>query len=247
MSQRSTPEGIGLVEDLVSLEDRHRSVSFEELRETVVAGDSEAWRIFVEKYSRFVYTVALRLLWGPEEKKQEHAQEIYCRVFSLIQRRDFQVLRRFQSKCRFTTYLFRMVQTARSDVLRLAGREAERTDFVDFSDEANRALEATLADRAGSGRSLPGLSADRLRAEVRRILEGMASREKLIVRLRFQKGLKLREIARLLGLRDTNDAAYALKKCLKHFEPLAALEEGEWTEEDLRLALDVLDEELFQE
>ena len=139
-------EGTRYLEQLATLEDRHRSLSFDAIRVSVLAGDNDGWRIFVEKYSRFVYSVALRLLPGPIEGKEDLAQEIYCQVFSHLQRNDYQVLRRFESRCKFTTYLFRMVQTARSAALRNAGRQVERMDFVDFSDEANRSIDAALAN-----------------------------------------------------------------------------------------------------
>lgn len=246
MESASAAQGLGHLDQLSSLEERHRSLPFEEARQAVLTGGDDGWRVFVEKYSRFVYTVALRLAPGPEDQKRELAQDIYCRVFSYLQRNNFRVLRQFESRCKFTTYLFRMVQTARSAVLRKELRDAEHLDFVDFSDEVNRGIESSVHGGGSSEQAIPAFSAGRLREEISQILDGLSPREKVLIKLRFQKGLKLREMAETLGYRDTNDAAYALRKALKHFEAVAALDTGEWTDAETRAALDVLDQVLFQ-
>jgi RNA polymerase sigma factor (sigma-70 family) len=244
----STPasEGFSYLERLASLEDRHQSLSFEEVRDLVFADDEQGWRIFVEKYSRFVYSVALRLLAGLIKGKEDVAQEIYCHVFAHLQGDDYRVLRQFQSRCKFTTYLFRMVQTARSTVLRREVRDSERTDYVDFSDEATRAIEAIAAEGESAAPDLPSISPDRLRGEIERAAESLSDREKLLLKLRFQKGLKLRELAETLGYRDTNDAAYALRKALGSLSLSEILDPGEWTDEDRRQAMEILNDVLFQ-
>jgi RNA polymerase sigma factor (sigma-70 family) len=232
------------VDDLAALEDRHRSVSFEELRRDVLAEGAGAWRRFVEKYSRFVYTVALKFLADRPDDREERAQEIYCRVFERLRRDRARALREFRGNCRFSTYLFRVVQSARADVLRRDIRDRERLDCVDFADEANRGLEAA-SPAARTAEPIPGVSPERLRAELARILDGLSPRDTLILKLRFQKGLKLRELGDLLGYRDTNAAAYALRKALRRFEPLAAVGDGGLSEGDRARVLAVLDEVVF--
>jgi RNA polymerase sigma factor (sigma-70 family) len=232
-------------EALSALEDRHRSLTFAEARRAVIEDREDGWRIFVEKYSRFVYTVALRLLTDPPQQREERAQQIYCSVFERLQRDDYRILREFQGRCRFTTYLFRMVQTARSSVLRRVQRERERIDYVDFADEMNRGLLAA-AKAEDPDRDAPALSPEKLRGATERLLADLSPRERLLVRLRFQKGLKLRELAEVLSLRDTNAAAYALRKALERFEPLAALGGGGWSGPEEKLVLAVLDRHLFQ-
>jgi RNA polymerase sigma factor (sigma-70 family) len=230
---------------LAALEDRHRSLTFADAREAVLAGHEGGWRVFVEKYSRFVYTVALRLLTDPPPQREEQAQQVYCSVFERLRRDDFRILRDFQGRCRFTTYLFRMVQTSRSSLLRGVQRERERVDYVDFADEANRAVIAA-ADAEEADREAPALSPEKLRHEIERLLDDLSPRERLLVKLRFQKGLKLREIAEVLGLRDTNAAAYELRKALQRFEPLSALAGGDWSSPEQKLVLGVLERQLFQ-
>jgi len=241
-----TSGGLLHLEGLARLEDRHRSLSFEAARAAVLDDVENSWRFFVEKYSRFVYSIALRLLPGSLEGREDLAQDTYLSVFSRLQGDNYRLLRDFRGRCRFTTYLFRMVQTSRSEALRRAGREGERTEYIDFSDEANRAIQAAVQDGKVDAFDIPSVSPQRLRDHITRAVEGLSPREKLLLRLRFQEGLKLRELAAALGYRDTNDAAYGLRKSLKSMDLSEILEAGQWTEEDRRGALEILNDVLFQ-
>jgi RNA polymerase sigma factor (sigma-70 family) len=240
--------GLGPIRELEALEERHADRSFADLREKVVAGDDEAWRDLVEKYSRFVWTVALRLLAGSRGDREEQVQETYRRVFERLRRDDFRLLRGFRGRCRFSTYLYRMVQTARSDVQRREIRDREHAEPVDFTDEVNRKIEAAMAETAngcdagtgpafaGEGRPSPEL----IRGEVERIAAALDPRERILVKLRFRKGLKLRELATTLGYRDTNDAAYALRKALKRLGAGALLGTDHWTEDEREMVREAL-------
>ena len=244
----AAPAGLGPIRELAALERRHADRDFADLRAAVLAGDREAWVALVEKYSRFVWTVALRLLAGASGELEEQVQETYRRVFERLRRDDFRLLRGFRGQCRFSTYLYRMVQTARSDVQRREIRDRERAEPVDFSDECNRRLEAVLAERAPdtpSPDALP-LRPDDVRWEVERMAATLAPRERILLRLRFRKGLKLRELAGALGYRDTNDAAYALRKALKRLVPGSQVGAARRSDAERELLLEALREVLLE-
>jgi len=65
-----------VLDRLAGLERRHRDRAFETLRTALLGGDRDAWSLIVEKYSRFVYTVALQLLSGAPQP-EEAAASIY--------------------------------------------------------------------------------------------------------------------------------------------------------------------------
>lgn len=199
-----------MLDELAALERRSRDLAFVDLRRGVLAGDDGAWRRLVEKYSRFVYTVALKLLAGAAER-EELAARVYARVFERIAARRFRLLWRFQGRCRFTSYLFRVVQSEKKAVLACRGRERS----------AGSETEHELVDERP--RELPLLDADALRRAVARALERLTSADRLILVLRFRDGLKLREIARAAGFKDTNAAAYAVRRALGRLEVLREL------------------------
>jgi RNA polymerase sigma factor (sigma-70 family) len=206
--------GLAAVLDrLAGLEARQRDCSFETLRSAVLAGERDAWKRFVEKYSRFAYTVALQLLSGAPDR-EEAAASIYARVFERLASRDFRLLRNFEGRCRFTTYLYRVVQSERKEHLR-----ASRAD------PAAEPLEPRAAGPPARDVSPePVLRPEIVREAVRRALAGLGPRERTLLLCRFRDGLKLREIAELFGFKDTNVAARALNAALARLDLLKALD-----------------------
>lgn len=204
--------GLGAVLDrLAGLETRHRDRSFEALRSALFAGDRDAWKHLVEKYSRFVYTVALQLLAGAPQR-EEVATSVYARVFERLAARDFRLLRGFGGRCRFTTYLYRMVQSERREHFR-----AERADAGDRLDaRRSEPLAATSAPA-------PVLRPDLVREAVRGALERLTPPERMLLLCRFRDGLKLREIAELFGFKNSSAADRAVRAALARLDLLREL------------------------
>lgn len=207
---RATGEIGQMVDDLAALERRHRALAFADLRRGVLAGDDEAWQRLVEKYSRFVYTVALKLLAGAADR-EELASRVYARVFERIAERRFRLLWRFQGRCRFTSYLFRVVQSEKKAVF------ADRGSVL----RAESPKEHERADERPTEHPL--LDAEALRQAVARALERLTSTDRLVLVLRFRDGLTLREIARAAGFKDTNAAAYGVRRALGRLKVLREL------------------------
>ncbi len=206
--------GLGAVlESLAALETRHRDRSFDDFRWAILAGQPEAWKAFVEKYSRFVYAVALQLL-AKTADREEAAASVYARVFERLAAGGFRLVREFQNRCLFTTYLYRIVQSERKEYF---ARQARRTQPV--------LDETAAAGRAASSPPGPVLRPDALRRAAREAVDHLDAEERLVLLLRFREGLKLREIASVLGHRDVGAAARALYRALGRLELLKELRE----------------------
>lgn len=89
------------------------------------AGDTEAFRRLVERYSDRAYGLALRMLGSPEEA-EETAQDAFVRAW--------RALPRFRGDSRFSTWLYRIV----------ARRALDRSATL----KARRARETTLEEPA---------------------------------------------------------------------------------------------------
>ena len=77
-------------------------------------GDKQAFSLLVQKHQNLVYTLALRILRNPEEA-QEAAQDAFIKVY--------QSLSSFESKSKFTTWLYRIVYNESLGRLRKTKRE----------------------------------------------------------------------------------------------------------------------------
>jgi RNA polymerase sigma-70 factor (ECF subfamily) len=225
--------------ELEALESRHRELTFEEIRSTLLRNPGEGWSLFIEKYSRFVYSIALKLV-GPEPDQEELVHQVYAGTFETIRSRDFKVIREFKGRCNFRTYLYRIVQTSRSRVFTALGRQKRTMDYVDFTDEV---WGSVLSRKETPLR----LKADLVRNTLEEILEELDPAERTLLNLRFQKGLKLRELALALGFKDTNGAAYALKKVLDKFDVLRRLKDRHrWNDDQYSQVAEILGEVIFE-
>ena len=218
-----------MLDRLADLETRQQDLDFDALREKVLAGDTDGWTRFVEKYSRFVYTVTLRLLSGLPDR-EEAAAVIYTRTFERLTARNHRLLREFGGRCRFTTYLYRIVQSERKEHFKKARLQE------------SEALDERVGDPVDPQEApAPALQPERLAEAVRRALAGLAPRQRVLLLCRFRDGLKLREIADFFGLADTNAAAREVYAALEHLEPLKTLDDrerlGAAEREELRRAL----------
>lgn len=231
----------GLLRDLGALEGRHREASFEGIRRLLDEDPPRGWRLLVDKYSKFVWSLALQLVRGTEDP-EEFAAELYRRVFVRLEADDFALVRRFEGKCDFRTYLYRVVRTERyrrfrhRGVARAAQERLEADAAADMAERANATTDALGAAWArGVGRAAAEASLAELGEEDRRILT-----------LRFAGGLKLRELAEAIGARDTNDAAYRLRRALGRCRAIRkARASPGWNEDAFRRAAQAFRQSLF--
>lgn len=228
----------GLLRDLGALETRHQDLDFERIRALLDEDPSRGWRLFVEKYSKFVWSLSLQLSRGLTDP-EEFAAEIYRRVFVRLEAKDFQLLRRFEGKCEFRTYLYRVVRTERFRLFRRRGVERDAQERLE-GDAFAAGTQAAAAPTSsvwsvGVGRQAAAEALAELGAEDREILT-----------LRFASELKLRELAEAIGARDTNDAAYRLRRALGRCQALVrARASADWDEDAFQSAAKEFQEALF--
>jgi RNA polymerase sigma factor (sigma-70 family) len=233
-----------MLKSLEGMETRHDGVAIGEVVDLLGSDAPRGWRLFVEKYSRFVYSVSLKFSGGLDDP-EEFAAELYRRVFVRLEARDFALIRGFRGQCEFRTYLYRVIQTERFRLFRRRGVERGGKDILER--EALLSVEAPKGDSLDPGKSpLPDWNHGVGRKAAREALEALGEEDRRILTLRFAGGLKLRELAEVLGARDTNDAAYRLRKALGRCRALTtARSSPEWDESAFHGAADQFREALF--
>lgn len=195
------PEGVGngLPSELSAL-----------LRAQDDASRDRAWERFLEKYSRLLlHTVRSR------SSSYDEAMERYVFVLDRLRAAEFDRLRKYTPEvaARFTTWL--VVVTGRLCIDHFRRRYGCSSQAGMADDEALRQrLEArrrlvdlvcekvevsSLGDSAQGGPEFELRQAELEEALVAAI-ESLASRDRLLVRLRFYKGLTAKEVAASMGL-----------------------------------------------
>ena len=143
-------------------------------------GDTEAFRMLVERHRDRAYGLALRIVRSPMEA-EEAAQEAFVRAW--------RALPRFRGESAFGTWLHRIVARRALDrAVLLRGRRKRETSLEEARDLAERAAGALPQERV----------AERLRLE--RLLERLPSPQRAALTLYYWQDRSVEEVAATLGL-----------------------------------------------
>jgi RNA polymerase sigma-70 factor (ECF subfamily) len=153
-----------------------------ELVKSAADGDREAFRAIVEAEGERVYRIALGLV-----RDHHDAEEVVQDTFL----RAFRSLGRFRGDAALSSWLYRITINAAHEHRRRRQRWGRSLVAVD-------PLPEPVEDRPG-GDPERLAAAGSLRAEIDRALLSLSERERTVFILRHDGGLKIREIAAVLG------------------------------------------------
>jgi RNA polymerase sigma-70 factor, ECF subfamily len=151
-------------------------------------GDSDAFRVLVERHSRSVFRLAFRMT-GNEQDAEDVVQESFLRAY--------RQLGRFESRANFGTWLYRIVANCSVDLMR-ARQSRQNHGRLESLDELE-------ADPAPTDSPTPERLAQSAQIGTRVIaaLGGLSPLERAAFTLRHYEGRSIDEISRLLGLRTS--------------------------------------------
>lgn len=179
------------------------------------AGDDDAFRVLVERYSRRIFGLAFRMT-DNEYDAEDVVQETFLRAF----RR----LKQFESRANFGTWLYRIAVNCSFDFMRTRQRREERHDSLDAADPTNpdpsQAQVQLVADDPTPERLTFSVEVQR---EVHSALERLSPKEKAAFVMRHFEGMSMKEIGGVLGIRTNatkNTIFRAVKKLRERLEPL---------------------------
>jgi RNA polymerase sigma-70 factor, ECF subfamily len=177
-------------------------------------GDTDAFRSLVERYSRYVFSVAYRLTGSVED-----AEDVVQNAFLKAHRQ----LSRFEARADFKTWLHRITVNCAIDLIRSRRHREIGHDPAD--------LEAGTTP-ASPSEAVPGPDRLMLSAEIRdRLREGLTQltpSERAAFTLRHVEGLSIREVASAMGLKTEaakNSIFRAVRKMRVALEPFVAASE----------------------
>lgn len=145
----------------------------------VKRGSQHHFGTLLARYKLRVHRIALSVL-GPA--RQAQAEDVTQEVFIKL----YQRLGSFRGDCRFSTWLYRMAVNTSIDYQRRDNKFAA----VDISQVAEQAAEGTAASHAETTDAS---------ARVRQSIETLPQSQRMMVYLSYWLGLKMREIAEVMG------------------------------------------------
>jgi RNA polymerase sigma-70 factor, ECF subfamily len=174
-------------------------------------GDSEAFRLLVERHGRAIFRLAYRIT-GNEEDAEDVVQETFLKAYREINR--------YEARCSFSTWLYRIASNCSLDLIRkrtLRERKRERDP-----DPTRDILHSLPATNAGPERAL---LSSQISATVHRALKQLSSQERAAFVLRHFEGLSIEEIGQALGTgaSATKHSIFrAVQKLRRSLEPLVS-------------------------
>jgi RNA polymerase sigma-70 factor (ECF subfamily) len=101
-------------------------------------GDAEAWRTLVDRFSRYVYAIAVRVYRLPEPDAEDVFQEVFARTYEHLDRlRDDDAIRPWLAQLTRRLCVDRLRASSRVE---LTGTETEPSGFDDSLAELDEAL-----------------------------------------------------------------------------------------------------------
>jgi RNA polymerase sigma-70 factor (ECF subfamily) len=165
------------------------------------AGDSDAFRVLVERHSRSAFKLAFRMT-GNEQDADEVVQE------SLI--KAYRQLHRFESRATFSTWLYRITANCAVDLLRSRPRGHEPLDGLTVNGEPVAETVATATTPAADRLVFSG----QVQQGVRDALAQLSDRERTAFLLRHVEGLSIEEISQQLQLK-TNATKHSIFRAVR--------------------------------
>lgn len=161
-----------------------------EIIEQVLAGDTDAFGLLVERYQNKVYSLALRMV-GNEDDACDMAQEAFLRAW--------RSLKAFHFDSSFSTWLFRLTHNVCIDQLR--SRQRKPTVSLTVSEDGGEeASQLDLPDPDPDPEQLLLLAEDR--ALLARAMDALAPDYREILTLRAIDDLSYGQIASILHLQE---------------------------------------------
>jgi len=207
--------------DLTVDEDRSLKVRMDESDAAAVAracaGDPDAFRVLVDRYSRKIFRLAYRMTRN-EHDAEDVVQETFLRAY----RR----LKQFESRSSFGTWIFRIAVNAALDLTRKLGRYERVEQQMPEPEGGAHPLFQLPAPEPGPDRLL--LSSE-LKRKVESVLASLSPQVRTAFVLRHYEGMSIEEIGSVLGLKGSatkNSINRAVQKLRKELEPLVVAQSG---------------------
>jgi len=172
-----------------------------ELIQACIDREAGSWETFLERYSALVYHVIWKALRNDTPHKGARGvevEDICSDVFAQVIANDFKLLRTFEWRCKFSTWLGIITY-------RTARQAIHRNRHFAFSLEDHNGGEGNtllLRDIIPDGRMLPpeSLQLDEARRMVHEALASLPTRDQLVLKFFYFEGKKYAEIAKILGI-----------------------------------------------
>lgn len=178
------------------------------------AGDSDAYRVLVERHSRALFRLAFRMT-GNESDAEDVAQESFLRAY--------RQLGKFDERASFGTWLYRIATNCSLDLVRSRKRRSEQMAGAEPDGSEARDPLLNLA-AAGPTPERAALSTE-VRERVAEAMNDLSATERTAFVLRHFEGMCIEDVSRVLECQPgaaKHSVFRAVQKLRRALEPLVS-------------------------
>ncbi|HEV2492615.1 MAG TPA: sigma-70 family RNA polymerase sigma factor [Terriglobia bacterium] len=180
------------------------------------AGDTDAFRALVDRYSRKIFRLGYRMT-SNEHDAEDVVQETFLRAY--------RALDQFESRADFGTWIFRIAANAALDLMRKRQRHEESRSPLDPAGSED-SPELPSADPTPERLMFSAEVKDK----VTRALAGLSAVERTAFVLRHFEGMSIEEIGNVLDLKESatkNTVFRAVQKLRRELAPFVSCGEAQ--------------------
>src|SRR5262245_60480791 len=175
------------------------------------AGDTDAFRVLVERHSRALFCLAFRMT-GSEQDAEDVVQETLLRVHRKIGH--------FDARASFRTWLYRIAVNCSLDAVRARKRRSELAGPVDAE------MEDPIESFAAPGPTPDRIAmSDEARRRIAQAMRELSAAERTAFVLRHYDGMCIDDVSRVLGCRPgaaRHCVFRAVQKLRRALQPLVS-------------------------
>jgi RNA polymerase sigma-70 factor (ECF subfamily) len=172
-----------------------------ELIQACIDRGKGAWETFVKRYSSLLYHV----IWKTLRNDTQHigsaaveVEDVCADVMAQIIADGFKLLRTFEWRCKFTTWLGIITYRTTRQAIQRSRRFAFSLDDHNIASDNGLQLKDIIPDRGPQAHQQLELS--EVRTMVHEALSSLPPRDQLVLKFFYFEGKKYAEIARILGI-----------------------------------------------
>jgi RNA polymerase sigma-70 factor (ECF subfamily) len=178
----------------------------------VRAGDSDAYRMLVERHSRSLFRLAFRMT-GNQEDAEDVVQESFLRAY--------RQLGKFDERASFGTWLYRIAANASLDLVRARKRRSENLAPAGDPDAENPVFNLPSEDPTPDRMAM----SSEVRQRVMAAMDELSPTERTAFVLRHFEGMRMEEVGQILDCQPgaaKHSVFRAVQKLRRSLEPLVS-------------------------
>jgi RNA polymerase sigma-70 factor (ECF subfamily) len=172
-----------------------------ELIQACIDREKDAWEIFVKRYSSLVYHVIWKTLRNDTQHMGSLAvevEDVCADVMAQIIADEFKLLRTFEWRCKFTTWLGIITYRTTRQAIHRSRRVSFSLDDHNITSQNGLQLKDIIPDSGLLAHQQ--LELNEVRSLVHEALSSLPPRDQLVLKFFYFEGKKYAEIARILGI-----------------------------------------------